>query len=219
MEILTLVLQSENLKETVKFYREVLGFELLFRKKNQVAFQVGTSELVFEKETIGATPKYHFAFLTPNHSSELGFQWLKERGIKILNSGDGPIVDFENWKAKSVYFEDSHGNILEFISREDLQIDMVGNFSTQSILGINEIGVVTDSPLEMAEIIKAKSGLDYFPKGPKGTDILAMGEDTGLLVISKKGRNWCPTKSPSKPSRIKVEIKVGNKSTWFEFSR
>lgn len=218
MEILTLVLQSENLEETVKFYREALGFELLSRKKNQVVFRVGSSELLFEKETTRSAPKYHFAFLIPNHSSELAFQWLKERGIKILNSDAGPIVDFENWKAKSVYFEDSHGNILEFISRRDLQIDMVGNFSTQSILGINEIGVVADSPLEMAEIIKAKSGLDYFPKGPKDADFLAMGEESGLLVISKKGRNWYPTKSPSKPSRVRFEMQVGNKSTWFEFN-
>lgn len=218
MEILKLVLQSENFEKTLKFYQEKLGFELLSRNMNQVAFQVGSSELVFEKETTGSASSYHFAFLIPNHSIEFALQWLSEKDIKILNSDSGPIVNFENWKAKSVYFEDAHGNILEFISREDLHIDLIGDFSTQSILGINEIGVVTDSPLKMAEKINAISGLDYFTKGPKDTDFLAMGDDSGLLVISKKGRNWYPTKSPSKPSRIRFEIEVENKSTWFEFN-
>lgn len=219
MEVLKLILQSKNLDKTLKFYQEILGFELLFRNRNQVGFRVGSSELAFEKLQDGSSPQYHIAFLIPNKSSELAFQWLNNRGIKILTSESGPIVNFENWKAKSVYFEDDQGNILEFICRIDLQNEMIGNFSTQSILCINEIGVVAESPLEMAEKIMSDSGLDYFPKGPKGSDFLAMGEDYGLLVISKKGRNWYPTKKASKPYGLGFEIKVGDKTTWFEFNR
>jgi catechol 2,3-dioxygenase-like lactoylglutathione lyase family enzyme len=219
MEVLKLILQSKNLDKTLRFYQEILGFELLFRNRNQVGFRVGSSELVFEKLQDGSSPQYHFAFLIPNQSSELAFQWLNNRGIKILTSEPGPIVNFENWKAKSVYFEDNQGNILELICRADLQNNMIGDFTTQSILGINEVGVVTDSPSEMAEKIIADSGLNYFPKGPKNSDFMVLGEDSGLLVISKKGRHWYPTKMASRLCGLGFEIKVGDKTTWFEFNK
>lgn len=219
MDILKLVLQSKNLEETQRFYQERLGFKLLFRNINQVGFQVGSSELVFKKVSEGSSPHYHFAFLIPSQSIELAIQWLNDRGVNMLISDSGPMVYFENWKANSVYFKDDQGNILEVICRMDLQNGMIRDFSTQNILCINEIGIVTDSPLEMAEKIIADSGINYFPKGPKDSDFLALGEESGLLVISKEGRNWYPTQIPSTPCGLSFEIKVGDKTTWFELNR
>ncbi|WP_100630075.1 VOC family protein [Algoriphagus formosus] len=218
MEILTLVLQSANLEKTRRFYQEKLGFEILLQDENKLVFQVGFSKLIFEKVEVESSPQYHYAFLIPYNSIEQAYQWLLDR-VQILNSESGPIVDFKSWKAKSVYFEDSLGNILEFIERSDLQNEINDDFSSQSILCINEIGIVGNSPLEIAEKIRNDSGLDYFSKGPKESDFMVLGEDSGLLIISKKGRNWYPTLKPSKPFPVRFEIKKGDKETWFEWHK
>lgn len=211
MKILKLILQSRDLEEVIKFYQKTLGFELLSRTENSVSFQVGFSELIFEKDSNGTSHLYHFAFLISKNSIEQAYSWLKDR-VQILNSEDGPIVTFEKWKARSVYFEDNQGNILEFIERSELQNELKEDFSIQSISCINEIGIVGNCPIEISEKIKLHSGLEDFKRGPNKPEFKAIGNDSGLLIISKIGRKWYPTQAQARPYPIRFEIMVENNS-------
>lgn len=217
MEILKLVLKSENLHETMMFYQKTLGFELLFQNKNELGFRVGFSELIFEKSIKGSSPSYHFALLIPPYSIEQAYQWLKER-VQILNPESGPIVNFENWKAKSVYFMDNNGNILELISRDELYYEMKCNFSKQHIICINEIGLVSKNPLQTAQSLIKNSRLEFFSKAIMEPDFLVLGKDPGLLVISREERNWFPTQRAAKAYPIRFEIRNDDEAFRFEFN-
>lgn len=65
--------------------------------------------------------------INPSHFA-FGIQNCEVSGVlKFLNglvepfqliSQETPIIDFPNWKAKSIYFTDPDGNIVEFILRK-----------------------------------------------------------------------------------------------------
>jgi hypothetical protein len=52
------------------------------------------------------------------------------------------IADFVNWRAKSVYFFDPAGNIIELIARFDLNNASSEKFSSEQFLSLSEIGLV-----------------------------------------------------------------------------
>ncbi len=76
-------------------------------------------------------------------------KWLSSKTsfIKYKNKN---VIDFDNWNAKSLYFLDSTGNVLEFIARFDLENKSDKRFDASEILEISEIALVTNNVKEMA---------------------------------------------------------------------
>ena len=78
-------------------------------------------QLIFDEIDTTGNPFYHFAFNIPSNKFEEAFQWMQTRvDLLWLDDYKSYIADFTNWNAKSFYFTDPAGNILEFISRFDL---------------------------------------------------------------------------------------------------
>ena len=205
MKILELELQTNNLKLTEKFYSEVLELEINDKNPNSVAFIVGQSILRFTEHN-DKSRKYHFAFNIPNNKLEDAIKWISTRSELIKNSEDSIITRFDNWNAESIYFYDNNKNILEFISRYDLENPSNKFFDSKLIQSISEIGVVTDKPLVLAEKLIKEENLDYFKKGPKREDFTALGDDNGLIVISNPNRNWYPTNNRAEKHWAKMKI-------------
>jgi catechol-2,3-dioxygenase len=193
MRIEELTLTTGNPEELKKFYSEELGFKEIEAStaSDGFSFQAGYTRINFVPGDKDA--RYHFAFnIRPDQLPDV-MNWIEHHKIDLLDNekGDGKIVDFPSWRAKSVYFFDAGGNIVEFIARA--AIAPAGNapkFSALSVCGISEIGIVCDDVASMREWIETAHGVKGFARQHNTDEFSALGDDEGLLLLVPKGRPW-----------------------------
>lgn len=205
MQIQELMLQTDNLLATEQFYTQVLGLQLLDQQDECIRLAIGTSVLCFEVAATGHRPQYHFAISIPHNQVNAAIAWMKQRA-PLLPVENDVIADFQHWNAQAIYFNDNNSNIVEFIGRRDLDNASGLAFSSNSLLAINEAGIVTDDALELADQLQRQYGIPPFSRGPRLADFTASGTDEGLFVIAKTGRNWYPTAQPARQDPIQVQI-------------
>jgi catechol-2,3-dioxygenase len=205
MQILEVSIQTDDLPETENFYSNLLDLKTKNKDQNSISYLAGTSTLTFIKSLTKA-PAYHFAFNIPANKLDEAIDWVSIKTELIRITDNEVIAHFDNWNAKSIYFFDNRGNILEFIVRFDLDNPSDKPFNSESILSLNEIGVVTDQPLAFAESLIQNYGLEYFWRGPKREDFVAVGDDHGLFVIAIPNRNWYPTECPAEKHALKIQF-------------
>src|SRR4051812_12832402 len=115
MRIKELVLLTNNITGTKNFYSTKLHFDVLEERSDFISFRAGASVLTFRLSAIDS-PVYHIAFNIPENKIAEALMWCEKKKLQMLsNSHTSNIIDFPNWNAKSLYFLDSNGNILEFI--------------------------------------------------------------------------------------------------------
>src|SRR3954452_10331545 len=187
MNILEVEILTDNLIETEKFYVGLLGFHTIEKDNNSISFVAGQSILTFI-ESNELNPTYHFAFNIPNNKINEAVSWVSARCDLIKSFDNGILANFESWNAKAFYFYDNNQNILEFITRFDLNNYSDYRFEASSIQSISEIGIVTDEPISYAADLVAHHDLNYFQKQPIRENFVVLGNDEGLFIIAKNGR-------------------------------
>jgi len=214
MKVKKLNLQTAYLKTLQEFYSSVLELPIDQPDEKKIDIKIGDSDLIFTETTTGE-PFYHYAINIPANKIEEAKAWLSNK-VKLLWMDDykNDIADFVNWHAKSVYFYDPAGNIVEVIARFDLQNSVNQTFSSSQFLSLNEVGLVfTDENFEKEITTLAHSySLSNFDKQPPLPKFRAMGDDEGLFVIVPENRNWYPTAKPSGIFPLTAEFDNGTKS-------
>ncbi|MFN2439118.1 MAG: VOC family protein [Chitinophagaceae bacterium] len=196
MLIKEIKLLTSDLVETRNFYNQILELEIVFEENNFISFQAGLSLLTFQ-EVNDKQPVYHFAFNIPCNKIEEALHWLESKTEIIKIGEENKIVDFKNWNAKAIYFLDNNGNILELIARRDLENEDNDKFTSKSIISISEMAIVTDTVVKTANDLIQSLNMGFFDKQPPAEEFAALGDDQGLFILSKAGRNWYLTDSPS----------------------
>ena len=191
MKIQKIEILSHNLIETEQFYVGVLGFEINEKTETIISFVVGGSILAFRK-TDTLKPVYHFAFTVPCHQLYEAQKWGSGK-VAFIAFENNPVIDFPNWNAKSLYFLDNNGNVLEFIARFDLETSRDKPFDPSAIVCISEIAFVTDHVNALAEKFISDYQFTYFDKQIQRKDFSVLGDDNGLLILVDSDRNWFPT--------------------------
>lgn len=189
MKIKQIILFTDNIERQKQFYSDILDFELVFSSKDRIDFNVGQSILSFQYKA--QFKPSHVAFNVPSNAIEEALQWLQNR-VEILTYDDNKIADFESWNAKAVYFYDADKNIMEFIARNDLNVESDEIFSSKSVLSISEmaIAVNTIEPIYNA-IIKIKEIPVYSGDISR---FCALGNEEGLFILINKAlKKWFPT--------------------------
>lgn len=191
-------LQSNHLSALYNFYKEILELNTVYSGEKSIVATAGKSKLIFEETDIDVNPYYHFAFNIPSNKFEEAFEWMKQK-VELLWLEDykSYIADFVNWHAKSFYFLDPAGNILELIARFDLNDTVEEKFSSIHIRNVSEIGLVfpvKDFDNDINKLLE-KYPLSYFDKQPPMTHFRAIGNDEGLFVIVPENRVWFSTKN------------------------
>jgi len=210
MQIKELILEAADPAALKRFYEEKLELPVAV-SKNSITISTASSRLVFKKTNKGK-PFYHFAFTIPANSIEKAHAWLKDK-VQLVMIGDykSEIADFVNWHAKSVYFFDAAGNIVELIARFDFGNATDEPFSSSQFLSISEVGLVFNSREldEKTNQLLAEYNLSYFDKQPPLPQFKALGNDEGLFIIAPAGRSWYPTTVPCGifPMEVKFEEK------------
>lgn len=197
-------LKTKQLSTLYHFYKGIL--ELSVSEMHESDFIVHTTgtQLIFEEtRDLSQDPFYHFAFNIPSNRIFEGYEWLRQRtDLLWIDDYKSYIADFTNWNAKSVYFLDPAGNIVEFIARTDLHDIVDEPFSSNHVRSISEIGLVfpKDSFIESIEKLMTDHHLAYFAKQPPLESFCAIGNDDGLFIVVPEQRSWYPCKD--KPAGI-----------------
>jgi hypothetical protein len=214
MNIKRLSLQTAYLKTLQEFYSSILELSVQLADEKEIDIQIGDSELIFT-EAKTKEPFYHYAIDIPANKIEEAKDWLSAK-VKLLWMEDykNNIADFVNWHAKSVYFYDPAGNIVELIARFDLDNAVAETFSSSQFLSLSEVGLVFPDEKFEKEVTALENSysLSCFDKQPPLPKFRAMGDDHGLFVIVPEHRHWYPTDKPSKIFPMTIEFDNRGKS-------
>jgi len=189
VKITELRLQA-NIDDALRvFYAGTLGLPIMEQPDNDdgLAVQCGRTKLVFEQ---GNANRYHFALNIPHNQYAEAKAWVSARAdLVVFNDSDE--VPFPAWEARSFYFYDPAGNILECITRYRLDNVTDEPFNRDSLLSISEIGMASTDVQATAQQICAAFGYTIFDG--EGNDVFGVvGDDEGLFIIVKQGRIWFP---------------------------
>ncbi len=197
-------LYSNELVKTKEFYVTLLGFKLLHETEDSFVIQTGESELEFQQSHVNDYPFYHFAFEIPSNQFRGAKKWAEAK--VELNREDGEDeVYFEHLDAHSLYFEDPSKNIVEFISRQSSPI-VEGDFSAESILTINEMGIPTNDVLSLGNQL-IEFGIPVKDNQPLKDQFNFMGYDDSYLILVCENRTWFFSDQDSEihPSVIEID--------------
>jgi hypothetical protein len=190
-------LQTSQPSALFQFYSQLLELPVKY-ENNSICITAGNSEIIFDTATTTGNPFYHFAFNIPSNKFGEAFEWIQNK-VELLWLDDykSYIADFKNWHAKSFYFTDRAGNIVEFIARFDLHDVNDEPFSAAHIRNVSEIGLVfrvTEFDRQVDDLMD-QYPLSYFDKQPPMPHFRAVGNDEGLFVIVPEDRVWFSTKN------------------------
>ncbi|OYQ43693.1 hypothetical protein CHU92_03095 [Flavobacterium cyanobacteriorum] len=204
MKLLELEILSASLSETERFYKKVLGLEPYQKEGRLLLFyRIGHTRLVF-RYAEGIKPVYHFAIDLPNNRFFDCYNHIKQKvPLLPLENGDD-VANFVNWDARSFYFLDNNGNILEGITRYPNRTIAEEPFGPQSYISISEIGLVTNNVPELADSLLQEHGVPIFHRQPRSDKFTVSGDDEGLFILAEKGRDWYPTGIKSYSFRTRV---------------
>jgi hypothetical protein len=134
----------------------------------------------------------HFAVNVPPQRFGDAVGWARERAELVEDD-----VPFEAWRARSAYFFDPAGNIVELIARERAPGDDL-------FLEISEVGFPVTDVGAAVDWLESELGLPWFSGNRR--DFAAVGDDRGLLIVVPVGRPWLFTDVPAPDAPVRVAI-------------
>jgi len=192
VDIVELSLLTHDLAAQHAFYTRILGVPLVEGTPTSFAVQAGATRLVFA-ETARPAPPYHLAFNIPRTALPAAKHWLTSRAPLLARDGRDEFA-FASWDARSVYFRDPAGNIVEFIARQASPPDAgdaSGAFGPHDLRCVSEIGLPVDDTSARAADLSARLGLA--PYKEQSDAFAPLGDEHGLFIVVRVGRPWLPT--------------------------
>lgn len=201
MKIKKLTLYSNKIEQQKEFYSGLFGLSMSNNSVNSFEINIGKSWLEF-KYRPNSTP-YHYAINISSNQYKDALQWLKQR-VELLKDGQNEIIDFPNWNAKAIYFYDKDKNIVEFISRKNLNINFTKPFTSNSLLEISEIGVPS-TDIELQFKILKKCNLKIYDGN--FDKFCAVGDEHGLFIlINNERKTWFPPGDKAFSSEFQISF-------------
>lgn len=221
MNIRLLILETTRLEELKDFYTRVLDWPPADESEGSFTLELQDTEIEFRRHMGELQPFYHFAINIPANKIEEAREWLKQRvQLLWLDDYNSDIAEFTNWNARSVYFLDPAGNIVELIARFDLNNERTEAFSPRQFISVSEIGLVVPAA-EMqtkAEEVLDDFRLSMYSKQPPQENFKAIGNDEGLFIVVPEQRNWYPLHDrPAIMAPLKIYFSVSGRHHLLEF--
>lgn len=206
MKINHLKLDCANLGEQRHFYTRKFNFEITQETGDSITLKMGESLLTFTENRL-RKPYYHFAFNIPHKQVDKALKWVSDK-VEILYGDKGEIQEFPAWNARSIYFLDPAGNIVEFIGRKAFERETPKSFGVESVLNISEVGLPVFEVSSCFNSIRRATGIEKFDCNRPS--FCAAGDDEGLLIlVDKAEKTWFPTDEQAKAYRLEVNFETG----------
>ena len=109
-------------------------------------------------------------------------------------------VPFPDWRARSAYFYDPGGNIVELIARERAP-------GSDLFLEVSEVGLPVSDVGAAERFLESELGLPHFSGDRR--EFSAVGDDRGLLIVVPVGRPWLFTDRAAPDAPLDVTITAG----------
>lgn len=214
-------LLANNIPALANFYQQVMELPVVHSGEKSMQISAGNTSLYFGETQEIENPVYHFAFNIPSNKFEEAFKLMKNKvDILWLEDYKSYMADFTKWNAKSFYFEDPAGNILEMISRFDLNDLSNEPFSSRQIRNISEMGLVfphENFDEEVNDLLQ-KFGLSYFKKQPPLPHFRAIGNDEGLFVVVPENRIWFGSRNKqAKIAPLQIDFTHADEGRTFKY--
>lgn len=217
MNILQVTIQTANWHQQLAFYNRLSSLTREEKPGSLFSIKAGLSTLHVEAANKPNAP-FHIAFTIPENKWEEALEFLRNQDIALIPLEDRTIFDFEDWNARSVYFHDMDGNILEFIVRYNLQHRSgKKEFTLDEAVSISEVGLVSDNPESLISFLGKEGAWPIWKK--YGDDFAAIGDEEGPLIVVKEKRPWFPTNIPASEVPIRINIQGLTKPLlWKEYN-
>ena len=211
MDVKHVQLQTNKLQEMKTFYGELLGFTILNLSSNCFQIQVGLSTIEFTNEGVEGKPFYHFAFDIPANQFAEAKEWLKTKTFLLKENGDDEVY-FSFSVAKSCYFEDPSGNIVEFIARLNDNLESEIPFSITSIQKISEMSLVVPDTLSAAEQLEQIQIMErgHSPISKHLLNFMSDQKTKVYLLLVGPGRTWYFSDKPSEIFTLAITLDSGH---------
>ncbi len=178
MNITSLELLSADLQAQRDFYTNVLALPVKLTSTS-LEVKAGITNLLFTQALPDFDGAYHFAFNIPENQFRLAKEWIANRIPLLRDENSKDEFASENWNSHSVYFKDAAGNVLEFIARHNLKNAVDGDFDSEQILQVSEIGLSAEDVMGFANELCTRLGLSVFRQDPN-ENFTPVGDDDGL---------------------------------------
>jgi catechol 2,3-dioxygenase-like lactoylglutathione lyase family enzyme len=209
MDIIHLELTTSDLQAQQKYYSDVLGLSANI-SDGKLEVKACKTDLDFV-ESPGFDGAYHLAFNIPENQIAAAREWLAPRSPLLKDEHGNDHFHHEGWNADAIYFKDPAGNILEFIARHDLRNAVDGDFDSDQILSVSEIGLPSEDVVGWANELCVRLGVSVFRQEPN-ENFTPVGDNDGLFILPAKDRIWYPnTGVPARLLPIKVRVEVNGK--------
>ncbi len=200
MKIIDLELYSADLAQTRLFYVRRLGLPVLSCSSEHLTVLIGWTHLTFRLTNQPVAP-YHLAINVPRGSLEVIMYYFDLEYLDT-QAPEKTIADFSDWRARACYFYESPAspetsNLLEFIARTDLPLDDPNLTINELFQGVSEIGIGTEDVLYTTAQIQRRFGVPQFSRSVPAPDFNALGDDNGLFILSRAGRRWLFSNTPT----------------------
>lgn len=191
LHIESITIYSAALEATRNFYRDTLEFPILKESETYFTLQIGSTAFTIHQAPPEEAPFYHFAFDIPSNQFEEAKNWIKER-VSLLTDEGHDEVYFQTIDAKSIYFEDPSGNIVEWICRLSDATPCTDPFHPKLLQTVSEMSVVVHDKLAAAEQLETVGVLsrDHQPVPAEGLTFMGEREDAVYLLLVPKNRVW-----------------------------
>lgn len=204
MKIKEVILYTNSLDGISDFYVDVLELPIIQENNEKISFKTGTSILTFKQSSEYEFPYYHFAFNITENKIEQALQWLKNKAVTINQINGIDHYYDESWNCHSIYFYDPLGNIVEFIARHAIPEIEHGDFNSQDIKNISEIGLPVEDVQQASEILQKKYNVGVYKSS---NNVFApLGNEEGLFILSGLNRNWAGSNKKVKVFPLIVDI-------------
>jgi len=191
MHIEELSLQTTHVAHQRAFYSGTLGWPLVAETPDAFIVQAGTTRLRFQQTEQPVL--YHLAFTIPRNTFAEAKRWVQQRVPLLEKQGEDEIF-FAGLNARSFYFCDPAGNILEYIVHYRLDHELAGVFGPASVLHVSEIGLPVEDVPAFTDLLRRQFALEAY-SGSVSQDFAFLGDIFGQLVVVKIGRPWLPTET------------------------
>jgi predicted enzyme related to lactoylglutathione lyase len=114
-----------------------------------------------------------------------GAEWVRED------------VPFPDWRARSAYYYDPVGNLVELIARERAP-------GQDLLLEVSEVGVPVADVGAAVDFLETALALPHF--SGNRVDFSAVGDDHGLFIVVPVGRVWLFSDRPASDAPVRVTI-------------